>query len=80
MTNKEIMAELSRLKAENERLLAKTTKTFGLKVSEKGCVAITGIRRFPIALYRGEMELILSKSAEIRQFISANASKLATKD
>lgn len=54
-------------------------KKVKLKVSTKGAVQIDGLRRFPVTLYKGEMEQILSMADEIKQFISDNKDKLNAK-
>ena len=51
-----------------------------LKVSQKGAVQINNIRRFPITLYRQEMETILNMADTIRQFIKDNEGALKTLD
>ena len=68
---KELEAQLKREKEKNKRIVS-------LKVSEKGAVQINGIRRFPITLYRQEMEQILEMKEEIEDFIRTNESALKT--
>ena len=50
-----------------------------VKVSQKGCVQINGIRRFPITFYKNEWEQIFSMKDEIVQFIEDNDHLLAKK-
>lgn len=54
-------------------------KALTLKVSEKGAVSIYGMGRFPITLYRGQLERLLDHAPTIRQFIETNAGLLAVK-
>lgn len=63
-------------------LLAKATapKALTMKVSDKGALSVYGLGRFPVTLYRGQWERLLSHSDAIRAFIAANATLLATKD
>lgn len=68
---KELEAQLKKEKEKNKRIVS-------LKVSEKGAVQINGIRRFPITLYRQEMEQILEMKEEIEDFIRTNESALKT--
>ena len=68
---KELEAQLKKEKEKNKRIVS-------LKVSEKGAVQINGIRRFPITLYRQEMEQILEMKEEIEDFIRAHESALKT--
>lgn len=68
------------MEEENKRLrqeLNKNTKPVSLKVSEKGCVQVNGIRRFPIALYANEWEQIIEIIPQIKEFIEDNKEKLA---
>jgi hypothetical protein len=77
----DILAELTRLKAENESLrTAKASSgTISLKVSEKGAVSVYGMGRFPVTLYREQWEKLLAQAPKIRDFINANAAGLSTK-
>jgi len=86
------MAVLPNLAAENEALRAKLAameaalavankpKALSLKVSDKGALSIYGLGRFPVTLYRGQIERLLDHADAIRAFISANSALLATKD
>lgn len=74
MSMEELKAQIAKLQEENQQL--KKTKEMTLKVSEKGAVQINGIRRFPITLYRSELERIFSKKEEIESFIETHVSEL----
>ena len=54
-------------------------KNVVVKVSQKGCVQINGIRRFPIPFYKNEWEQIFAMKDEIVQFIEDNDHLLAKK-
>lgn len=56
---------------------AKNKREMTLKVSEKGAVQINGIRRFPITLYKGEMNKILDNAGMIMEFMRDNDELLA---
>jgi len=73
--------ELVRLRAENEKLKAKRS-TIVCKVSVKGALSVYGMGRFPVTLYRGQWERLLSDPVRdtIRGFISANGDKLKSKE
>lgn len=59
---------------------AKPVRRLSLKVSEKGCISLYGVRvPYPISFYAGEWETILAMAEEIRQFAKDNASKLSRK-
>ena len=86
------MAVLPNLTQENEALklqlaqmqallvAASKPKALSLKVSEKGAISIYGLGRFPVTLYRGQMERLVAHSDQITAFIAANAHHLAVKD
>lgn len=80
--HQDLMAELAKLRAENEALkLAKANaKPFGLKVSEKGAVSCYGMGRFPVTLYAEQWTRLLDKADEIKAFIAQNKSRLSYKD
>lgn len=58
---------------------ANKPKAISLKVSEKGAISVYGLGRFPITLYRGQMERLLDHAPAIRAFIEANAATLSVK-
>ena len=76
----DMMAELERLRAENEALKKGKEKGLSLKVSDKGGVSVYGLGRFPVTLYKEQWLRLLDMSDEIRNFIEANADKLKTKE
>lgn len=72
-TYEELLAQLTSLKVENETLKKnkKPSKPY-LKKSEKGAVQIMGLRKFPITLYKRELETIFDMKHEINDFIKEN--------
>ena len=81
-TIQQSQAAMAQLMAENQALkerMAQPRGKISYKVSEKGAVSIVGLRRFPITLYRGEVERILADHANLVAFIKANANKLSVK-
>jgi len=79
-----LAAEIEALKAivakQQEMLaLANKPKALTMKVSEKGALSIYGLGRFPITLYRGQMERLLDHAPTIRAFIKANEAGLSVK-
>ena len=59
---------------------ASKPKALTMKVSEKGALSIYGLGRFPVTLYRGQVERLLAHAPAIDAFIKANSALLATKD
>ena len=86
------MTVLPNLAQENEALKLKLAdmqamlaaaskpKAITLKVSEKGALSIYGLGRFPVTLYRGQMERLISAVPQIKAFIDTNSPLFATKD
>ena len=67
-----------------EQLIALLTaanqpKALSRKVSEKGAISIYGLGRFPITLYRGQMERLIAHAPQITAFIETNAALLSVK-
>ena len=58
---------------------AQKPKAITLKVSEKGALSVYGLGRFPVTLYRAQMERLLDQGDTIRAFIKANANLLSVK-
>jgi len=81
MSDPAILAELERLRAENESLKKAPTKgTISFKVSEKGAVSVYGLGRFPVTLYKEQWGKLLDRSDDIRKFIADNDANLKTKE
>ena len=76
MNMEDAQARIAELVAE---LKQSKTKQIQLKVSEKGCVQINGIRKFPFTFYQDEIKIILNMSEEIENFINMNQDKLSKK-
>jgi len=55
-------------------------KTITFKVTPKGCVGIYGVRRMPISLYPQEIEMILDRLDDLKQFIKDNQTTLTYKE
>ena len=68
----ELRLENEMLKREKEKRELKKVKKVSLGTSEKGGVKIMGIRRFPITLYKTELEKILELQEEIFNYIREN--------
>lgn len=77
----ELSAALAQI-AELQAKLAEANKpkAITLKVSDKGALSIYGLGRFPVTLYRSQIERLLAHAPQIGAFIKANANLLATKD
>jgi hypothetical protein len=80
MSDKDMKAELERLRNENAALKKGASSSIRMKVSEKGAVSIYGMGRFPVTLYKEQWVRLLDMSDEIRAFIAANEARLKTKD
>lgn len=79
--DRELRAELTRLRAENAKLrtLASNPNPLTLKVSQKGAVSVYGLGNFPVTLYKEQWEGLLDMANDIRVFIEENAEKLKTR-
>lgn len=75
-----VLAELERLRAENEALRKRGAKGLSLKVSDKGAVSVYGMGRFPTTLYKEQWLKVLDMADEIRAFIKENDAKLKAKE
>jgi hypothetical protein len=79
MAEDDLMAELERLRAENEQLKSRTSRGPSLRVSEKGGVSVYGLGRFPVTLYKEQWTRLLDMADDIRAFIKENDAKLKVK-
>lgn len=80
MADEDVMAELERLRKENEALKKGAARGVSMKVSEKGGLSVYGLGRFPITFYKEQWVKLLDMSDEIRAFIAAHNSELKTKE
>ena len=71
-------AQLKIAQLESEKN-AKKLKQIEIKVSEKGCVQINGIRKFPITFYRNELEKIFNMKPELENFMNVHSNDLKSK-
>jgi hypothetical protein len=80
-TPEELLAEIERLKQENETLKKPAAKgTISYKVSDKGAVSVYGLGRFPVTLYKEQWEKLLDRAEELRGFIATNDASLKKKE
>lgn len=82
MTTEDPLAELARLRAENEALKSAAKKPVGIsfKVSDKGGVSVYGMGRFPVTLYVEQWETLLSRADDLKAFIEENRGRLKKKE
>ena len=78
-TQEEMLAELQRLRAENEQLKSHKTSTISMKVSPKGAVSVYGLGKFPVTLYKEQWLRVLGVEKEIRAFIDEHEAELKVK-
>jgi hypothetical protein len=80
MADEDVMAELERLRSENEALKKGAARGVSMKVSEKGGLSVYGLGRFPITFYKEQWAKLLDMSDEIRAFMAAHNSELKSKE
>lgn len=80
MNEEALMAELAKLKAENESLKKSSARGISLKVSQKGAVSLYGMGRFPVTLYKEQWLKVLEMADVIRAFIADHGSELKEKE
>jgi hypothetical protein len=80
MADEDVMAELERLRKENEALKKGAARGVSMKVSEKGGLSVYGLGRFPITFYKEQWTKLLDMADEIRAFMAAHDSELKSKD
>lgn len=71
----ELMAKIAQLEADKA-----TKQKLTLKVSEKGAISVYGLGRFPVTLYKAQMERLIEIAPQISEFIKVNASSLKNKE
>ncbi len=83
MADETLEQKLARLEAENQALREQTERKkdsqLRLKVSEKGCLSVYGLGRFPVTLYKEQWARLLDYTDEIRSFLKENDALLKGK-
>lgn len=80
MSDEALIAELEKLKAENEALKKTASRGISLKVSQKGALSLYGMGRFPVTLYKEQWLKILEMAGTIKTFIADNDAALKGKE
>ena len=80
MADEDVMAELERLRKENEALKKGAARGVSMKVSEKGGLSVYGLGRFPITFYKEQWNKLLDMADDIRAFIREHDAELKSKD
>lgn len=76
----DMVAEIARLRAENEALKAKAQAKVWFKVTDKGAVSVYGMGKWPVTLYLSQWQRLFAAQSGLKDFIEANLDKLSTKD
>ena len=74
-----LQEQIANLKAELKEKKKNTPKALSLKVSQKGAVSVYGLGRFPVTLYPGQMQRLLSIKEDIEAFIAENKDSFSYK-
>ncbi len=73
----DLQAELARLRQENEALKADKARKLTIKMSDKGCVSLYGMGRFPVSLYPSQWLTVFELQGQITAYLKDNAVELA---
>lgn len=76
---KDLLAELEALRAENEKLKRANTPELTCKVSKSGGVSVYGLGRFPVTLYQQQWSRLIEFAPKVKQFIEDNRESLSVK-
>lgn len=78
MSNDALLARIAELEAQVAK--AKAPKPIKFKVSPKGAVSVYGLQRFPVTLYKGQWEQLLSEAENLKLFLEKNKPLLTEKE
>ena len=78
MNQKEMQAEIERLKAELAAAKTANVKDISFKVSELGAVSVYGLGRFPVTLYVKQMDRLFESRERYEAFKAEHGAKLST--
>jgi hypothetical protein len=73
--------EIAFLREQNALLQkqANAKNSLGIKVSPKGGIAVYGLGRFPLVLYKSQWDQLLTRIEDIKQFMVDHAHELTIK-
>ena len=74
-----LQEQIATLKAELKEKKKNTPRALSMKVSQKGALSVYGLGRFPVTLYPGQMQRLLSIKEEIENFIEDNKASFSYK-
>jgi hypothetical protein len=82
LTQEQLLAEIARLRANNEALRQSKSRAVSWKVSEKGAVSVYGLGRFPVTLYYSQWQKLFKAMPDVMAFVelSYENGELKTKD
>jgi hypothetical protein len=64
--------EIAALRAQIAKMREAQNAKLTFKVSEKGAISVYGLGRWPVTLYKGQMERFLDHADKIRTFIASD--------
>lgn len=81
MSREEMLAHINALQGQIAAMKAEVGAKLRLKVTDKGGVAVYGLGRWPVTLYRSQWEPLIEfiKSGAIDRFIAVHAGELSSK-
>lgn len=71
-TRDELLAKIAAMQAQQQQRIT-------LKVTEKGGLSVYGLGRWPVTLYASQWDRLITAAPSIREFMTANASRLTEK-
>jgi hypothetical protein len=78
-THDQLLAQITKLQADNAALAARPANKISLKIGEKGALSVYGLQRFPVTLYAEQWERLLGEVPMIKKYMIDNAGKLTRK-
>lgn len=71
-TRDELLAKIAAMQAQQQQRIT-------LKITEKGGLSVYGLGRWPTTLYASQWDRLITATPSIREFMTANASRLTEK-
>ena len=76
---KALLAEIAKLRAENETIKQTQQKALSFRVSAKGALSVYGLGRFPVTLYKEQWQALFGRLTDLQQFLTDNDTQLKAK-
>ncbi len=79
MSTKQLREFALEMQKQNSALTKASERPLGIKISDKGCVSVYGLGRWPVSLYKDQWRRLIPYIPHVERFLNENDAKLPSK-